>query len=303
MNFLEAINDYLNNALSPSDRRLFEAELAINADLRQAVDEQQQLLAWIKKDKNPLEITEKSAERLDLEAYLMAELAKLPDAPAEKPQKAEITEGGNFPPLQPVFVKKTNRFWWAAAASLALMAAFGIWFFQQKTKPLTTVVQVKPTPNLSVDTLKKAETPKIEDKKVLTNAPKAPPQYPTPQKEEKPIEAVEKFSNEELYADATFSDILNKEESLLRGNSNAESLTTQNLAKGIQLIKDKNPQQAIPILQNLVEERPEAEIYVALAYLLTDRKKGIAILEKLKEDERLGKNRRSRIEALLLKLN
>ncbi len=336
MIFFDEIEAYLTGELSPTDRQIFEVEMARNPDLQRAVAEQNQLLAWIQADKNQADshnqAPQTDASGFYLESYFMEELTKLPDAPAKMPQNAENTDGGKIVPLNPILpqkepirkvasvgIVKKNNYWWAAAASLAVVAGASLWLYQlyqpNKTQQ-QPIVQTQITTPI-IDTLKKNDAPTLE--KPLVNQPKTPPQY-SPEKKEKTEIAQQ---NNELKATeipktpvetqvekdavlAVIENVASKEAEQIvqptKGTStNALSREDQALLTALEAIAANKPAVAVEVLQGRNDEK--ARYYRALALLLTDKKKGKQALETLANDGDLETYFRNKIKDLLKKIN
>jgi hypothetical protein len=321
MNFFEEIETYLTGKLSPTDHQRFESEMAKNADLQQAVADERQLLAWFQADKiqstTPKRDAQSEASVLDLENYFLDELAKLPDAPVETPQKAAYTEGSKIVTLNPNPEKKTYRRWWAAAASVALVATVSIWLYQRTPKPQPETAGVKPpTVVPPIDTLIKSNAPTPENQIVIKE--KGTPQYkPEKKTETQPIvientppppyvpttNPEKQVSNDAVLA--MLENVANKEFEQISGpsrgaSSNSVSKENQTLLDALEAISANKPQVALDLLKN--RDDNDARYYRALATLLTDKTKGKQALQALADDAKLERFFRNKIKDLLKKL-
>jgi hypothetical protein len=311
MIFFEEIETYLTGKLLPTDYQNFESEMAKNADLHRAVAEQRQLLTWITEDKtlsqSPKQEAQSEASRLDLESYFLEELAKLPNAPVEMPQKGVYTEGSKIIHLNPKPEKKTNKIWWAAAASIAVISAASIWLYRSTETPQPIVVQ---TP---IDTLiNNVSTPE----KPIAIQEKETPQYKTEKTPKTGISTPdnalklpeEKISTIETQTSNAYilviieSDVNKEKEQISEpskgASSNAVSKEDQTLLYALEAISANKPTAAIEALKERNDEK--ARYYRALATLLMDKKKGKQALEALANDSELYLS--NKIKALLKKL-
>lgn len=235
---------------------------------------------------------------------------KIKDEPIIKEKPTPIVE------LKPNWLKK-NSVRWAAAASIALVVAAGIWWMQRNNAPQTPIVQTPPTVLPSLDTLKKVDVPKQEEKVATVPQQKAPPQYKPSQKVEKqentPIlpntplpTGVTTISDDAVFAEVkTIANnerekILEPTKSAQSSNINPLSREDQNFLKALEAIVAHKPNSAIELLQN--QDSEKAQYYRALAYLLTDRAKGKRALQNLANDMDLEPSFRNRIKDLLNKI-
>ena len=278
MDFDDKIEDYLNKTLSEAERQAFEQALTEDAALRQNVEEHRILFDLTRRDR--------------LKMKIAAIVDKLPVA---EPQIVADTEGGKIVPLQPSSLKlvKKNRIWWvAAAASVALVVAVGMWFYQKETVQMPQQIAVQ-TPPPPIDTLKKIDVPKSENP--IVEVPKETPQYPkqkdvkkeilqenTPQLPTNSVEKAEELeTNEQIYAE--IKTILAPD---LNANTTMGSVTraVKNLSDALDAFVENKPNDVLEILKK--DDNPKAEFYRAMATLLTNRADGKAQLQAIAADEK-----------------
>ena len=282
MEDFEKIESYLNDELPDNEKRTFEARLAVDADLRRSVAEFKLLFGIMQKNDAPKESSADLAEKQRLRKIVLA-------AFDDEAEKGENTEGGKIVPLQPSpreLVKKTRIWWVAAAASVALIVAAGFWFYQKETVQIPQQIAVQTPP--PIDTLKKTDVPKSEN--AVVEAPKGTPQYPkqkevkkevlqgnTPQLPSNLVEKTEELeTNEPVYAAVeTALDRISVE---TKGNNTDDvikALRSRNADKAIELSENQ-------MTMDYLKER--RGFYLALAYLLKNKKDGIARLKAIEAD-------------------
>ena len=307
MDYFEEIEPYLNNELLPEERQEFETELAKNADLRRDVAEYRLLFELMRGSKEPQYDAEH--ERL---RNVVLKAHGLPVSDEKKPTPVpgipiatpiivlpkidENTEGGKVVELKPV---KDKNYWWAAAAAAALLIGVGIWWSQNLTMrmPPPSVVQTQtPTDTLIKNEVKTPQT-------IAAVEPKAPPQYPTPKKVEKPIQqgnTPQKEPNSTTKADeprfdeqdfAIVETALQSEMNTRRSRGNG-TVESDKLLNGLKQIQLKKPTEAIELLANSKE--PEAAFYRALATLLMNHEEGKKQLQAIADDVFNVSNKKSR---------
>ena len=266
--------------------------------------------------------------------------------------KEENTEGGKIVPLHPIIspkepiqkvaamaivnepirkvanvgIVKKNNYWWAAAASLAVVAGASLWLYQRDKTPQPTVVDTQKNAPI-IDTLKKNDAPTLEKPLVnQPNQPVVPPQYSLEKKEKTEIakqnngqnneqnneqKAVEKpktpietqVENDAVLA--VLENVASKEaEQILQPTkgtaTNALSREDQALLTALEAIAANKPAVAVDVLQGRNDEN--ARYYRALAYVLMDKKKGKQALETLANDGDLETYFRNKIKVVLKKL-
>lgn len=157
MKLFEQIEDYLKNRLSPEERQAFEAEMAANPaiaeavalhrDMMNAVDDQEEELMRRAPNKDELDLRELMENAYEAFKDDNKE-DELPDAPSHT--------GGK------------GKFYWFAALAL-LLVAIGGWWMQR-----SPVVQEAKVPPVKTDTIQPiAQSQNIPDTPAI--APKVPP--------------------------------------------------------------------------------------------------------------------------------
>jgi hypothetical protein len=322
------IDRYLAGEMSVEERRDFDKQIQADPQLQKEVRLQENIRRAFKRMPdmqlrqhldNLLEghkdVFNEPLNASDIDPEFLAMADELNGEIKEPPKSQPIIEEKTTPivELKPNWLKK-NSVWWAAAASIALVVAVGIWWIQRDNSPQMPIVQTPTTVLPSIDTLKKIDVPK-QDEKIVTVPQNGSPQYPTPQKPKTEVTQQGNLPNsptETTLSDAAvFAEVKTvvdyEREKILeptRGaqSSNISSLSRedQNLLKALEAIVAHKPNNAIDLLQN--QDSEKARYYRALAYLATDRAKGKSALQTLANDMDLEPSFRNKIKDLLSKI-
>lgn len=325
------IDKYLAGEMSVEERRDFDKQIQADPQLQKEVRLQENIRRAFKRmpdmqlrqhldnlfEENKHVFNEPlNASDIDPEFLAMAD--ELNGKIKEEPKSQPIIKENPTPivELKPNWLKK-NSVWWAAAASIALVVAAGIWWMQRDNVPQTPIVQTPPTVLLPIDTLKKGDVPK-QDVKVVAVPQNGPPQYPkskteeikqenlpnspntTASKTETAISDAAVFAEVKTVVDYEREKILEPTKSAQSSNIGNISREDQNLLKALDAIVAHKPNNAIELLQN--QDSEKARYYRALAYLATDRAKGKNALQTLANDMDLELSFRNKIKDLLSKI-
>ena len=124
-NLYEKIEAYLKGELSAESAKIFAAEIAANADLQQQV---------------ALHRLEEEAMEVVVENHLRGKMAtwKSQKSVLDTPSVKETQTGSRntfFAPMTAVRGGNFTRYAWAAAASVTILAAAMIWFWDRPVRP------------------------------------------------------------------------------------------------------------------------------------------------------------------------
>lgn len=321
------IDKYLAGEMSAQEKYDFEKQLEDNNDLQKEVRLQDNIRRAFKRmpdmqlrqhldnlfEENKHVFNEPlNASDIDPDFLAMADEinGEIKNKPINKENSTPIVE------LKPNWLKK-NSAWWAAAASIAVVVAVGIWWMQRDNAPQTPIVQTPPTVLLPIDTLKKVDAPK-QDVKIVSVPQNGPPQYTTPKiektgqenlpnspnttasKTETAISDAAVFAEVKTVVDYEREKILESTRGTKSSNISSLSREDQSLLKALEAIIANKPNSAIELLQN--QDSEKAQYYRALAYLMTDRAKGKSALQTLANDMDLEPSFRNKIKDLLSKI-
>lgn len=164
--FNDKIQDYVDNMLPDTERQAFESEMTTDTQLAQEVRLFQDLIKGmdVATDTDLRKTIGSVQQRLALENFFDEEIST--EVVVEKPQKEAIIRSLNVE--KTATIRRMSTYQWAAAASVLLLIAIGLWllqpnkkdslfnetytaYFQSETKKLNDVYTEITTPSFATD--------------------------------------------------------------------------------------------------------------------------------------------------------